>query len=88
MDKTLQDALTYVLALVELNPDGLSTVQDGYGDDRVRDLLGATAGVLLGVFGKCSEDLRKKIAAGLRFSLTGDETLLDAVKPPELGGYL
>ena len=45
---TLNDAYTYVHGLVTADPDTAIAVQKKYADDKVRDLLGASAGVLLG----------------------------------------
>jgi len=88
---TLNDAYKYVLALVVVDPDSAIEVQHEYRDEELRDLFGAVAGVLLGVFAKLSTPLRAQIESSLRYAITGDESFLKAAKAvadPVPGQYL
>lgn len=77
---TLKDAYEYVHGLVTANTDEVIGVQSKYKNKQLRDLMGATAGVILGIFDKCSTDWRSRVALGLEYGLTGDESLLEKVK--------
>ena len=80
-DNTLNDAYKYVLALVTVNPDDAIHVQHEYRDEQLRDLFGAVAGVILGIFTSMSPKLRRQLEAGLRYAITGDESFLEAARP-------
>ena len=43
-------------------------------------MFGAVAGVMLGVFDKTSSTFRDKVAAGLKYGITGDASCLDGFK--------
>lgn len=80
MSETLNDAFEYVLGLVTADADKVISVQGKYEDDRLRDPMGTAAGVMLNAFSRASSDFRQKVAAGLRYGLTGDESFLQAAK--------
>jgi len=74
----LKDAYAYVLALVTADPTEAIQVQHEYRDEELRELFGAVAGVLLGVFTRLSTPLR-------------DQSFLElakAVADPVPGQYL
>lgn len=79
----VKDAYEYVLGLVTADTDRTIAVQGKYEDDKLRDLMGASAGVLLGIFQNSSGDFRSKVAAGLQYGITGDESFLKAANPPD-----
>jgi hypothetical protein len=89
-DDTLKDAYAYVLAIVNGNTSDVIAVQAKYKNKQVRDLMGASAGVLLGVFGKTSDTFRAKVAAGLQYGITGDKSYLDDIAADDIpaGNYL
>jgi len=87
----LNDAYKYVLALVAADPTEAIQVQHEYRDEELRDLFGAVAGVLLGIFTKMSTPLRAQIESSLRYAITGDQSFLKAAKAvadPVPGQYL
>jgi hypothetical protein len=90
-DNTLNDAYKYVLALVSVNPDDAIKVQHEYRDEELRDLFGAVAGVVLGIFTNMSPKLRSQIELSMRYAVTGDESFLQAAAKaaePLPGQYL
>lgn len=90
-DNTLNDAYKYVLALVTVNPDDAIKVQHEYRDEELRDLFGAVAGVILGIFTNLSPKLRQQIESSMRYAITGDESFLQtakALEPAPPGQYL
>ena len=87
---SLKDAYRLVLALVEADTSEAIRIQHDYDDASVRDLLAATNGVCVGIFKNVSPVLRTKLAASLRFGITGDQSELDGVRAddPLTGQYL
>jgi hypothetical protein len=88
---TLNDAYRYVLALAAINLDELIRIQAEYPADKLCDLLGAVTGICLGIFDNTSAEFRSRVAAGLQYKLTGDESYLTAAKAAEQpmpGNYL
>ncbi len=80
-DTTLEDAYRYVRGLVAADTEAVVGVQAKYEGDKLRDLMGASAGVLLGVFGNCGDSLKAKIVAGLTCGIDGDvKALQESVK--------
>ena len=80
IDPTLNDAYKYMLALMTVDPSEAMRIQGGYGNDNLRDLFAAVAGISIGIFGNLSADVRKQIEAPIRYALTGDKSVLDVLK--------
>lgn len=77
---TLNDAYKYMLSLMTVDPSEAMRIQSAYGDDKLRDLFAAVAGISIGVFGNLSADVRKQMEAPIRYALTGDKSVLDILK--------
>jgi ammonia channel protein AmtB len=88
---TMIDAYTFVLAMFTGEAWQTSQIASQYNADEIHGFYGAVTGVILGIITRLSPVLQKKIAASLRYGITGDEKHLAEARqgePPMPGQYL
>ena len=88
---TMLDAYTFVLAMFAGEAWKTGQIAADYNPDELHAFYGCVTGVMLGIITRLSPELQTKIAASLRYGITGDEKHLAEAKrgePPMPGQYL